>query len=166
MSKCSIKEVAPDQAHDHIDHVPHPPRCSISIFSINHDTHLPTLWSCAQLPMCPIAHVPHPPRYPISIFNVTHDTPLPMCPSAHVSCYTYQKRCQVFKKMSSCQKAVKLSKRCQISKSKTYRLWRRFTKKKNSHNEVHTYWRQFWCQIWRSSKLFKNTFYAHFKGFW
>ena len=112
--------------------------------------------------MCPIAH---PPRYPISIFN-THDTPLPMCPITHVSCCTYQKRCQVVEKMSSCQKYVKLSKRCQMSKSQTHRLWRRFTKKINSHNEVHTYWRQFWCQIWRSSKLFKNTFYGHFEGFW
>ena len=39
-------------------------------------------------------------------------------------------------------------------------------KKINWHNEVHTYWRQFWHQIWRSPKLFKNTFYAHFEGFW
>ena len=59
-----------------------------------------------------------------------------------------------------------MSKRCQMSKSQTHRLWRRFTKKINSHNEVHTYWCQFWCQIWRSPKLFKNTFYAHFEGFW
>ena len=62
-----------------------------------------------------------------------------------------------------------MSKRCQIvkkmSKSQTHRLWRRFTKI-FLHNEVHTYWCQFWCQIWRSPKLFKNTFYAHFKGFW
>ena len=53
-----------------------------------------------------------------------------------------------------------------MSKSQTHRLWRRFTEKINSHNEVHTYWRQFWHQIWRSPKLFKNTFYAHFEGFW
>ena len=39
-------------------------------------------------------------------------------------------------------------------------------KKINWHNEVHTYWCQFWRQIWRSPKLFKNTFYAHFEGFW
>ena len=31
--------------------------------------------------------------------------------------------------MSSCQKDVKLSKRCQMSKSQTHGLWRRFTKK-------------------------------------
>ena len=61
------------------------------------------------------------------------------------------KRCKNVKKMSKCQ---------------THRLWRRFTKKINSHNEVHTYWCQFWHQIWRSPKLFKNTFYAHFEGFW
>ena len=43
------------------------------------------------------------------------------------------------KKMSSCQKDVKLSKRCQMSNSQTSGLWRRFTKKINRHNEVHTY---------------------------
>ena len=36
------------------------------------------------------------------------------------------------------KKDVKLSKRCQMSKNQTHRLWRRFTKKINSHNEVHT----------------------------
>ena len=25
---------------------------------------------------------------------------------------------------------------------------------------------QIWCQIWRSLKIFKNTFYAHFEDFW
>ena len=59
-----------------------------------------------------------------------------------------------------------MSKRCQMSKSQTHRLWRRFTKKINWHNEIHTYLCQFWHQIWRSPKLFKNTFYAHFEGFW
>ena len=54
------------------------------------------------------------------------------------------------KKMSKCQKDVKMS------KSQTHRLWRRFTKKINWHNEVHTYWHQFWRQIWRSPKLFKT----------
>ena len=38
---------------------------------------------------------------------------------------------QNIKKMSSCQKDVKLSKRCQMSKNETPRLWRRFTKKLN-----------------------------------
>ena len=65
---------------------------------------------------------------------------------------------------------AKLSIRCQnvkkMSKSQTHRLWTRFTKKLNSHNEVHTYWCQFWHQIWRSPKLFENTFYAHFEGLW
>ena len=128
MSKCSIKEVAHDQAHDHIDHVPIP-QGAPSLSSV-----LTTILICPHYD-----HVPHPPRYPISIFNITHDTPLPMCPIAHVSCCTYQKRCQVVTKMSSCQKDVKMSKRCQMSKSQTHRLWRRFTKKINSHNEVHTY---------------------------
>ena len=35
------------------------------------------------------------------------------------------------KRLSSCQKDVKLSKRCQMSKNETPRLWRRFTKKLN-----------------------------------
>ena len=35
------------------------------------------------------------------------------------------------KKMSSCQKDVKLSKKCQMSKNQAPRLWRRFTKKIN-----------------------------------
>ena len=102
---------------------------------IKHMTTL-TMWPITPSPMCPIPqgapslssvltmipicpnyyHVPHPSRYPISIFNITHDTPLPICPIAHVSCYTYQKRCQVVRKMSSCQKDVKLSKRCQVVK--------------------------------------------------
>ena len=116
--------------------------------------------------MCQIAHVPHPPRYPISIFNITHDTPLPMCPIAYVSCCTYQKRCQVVRKMSSCQKDVKLSKRCQMSKSQTHRLWRRFTKKKNWHNEVHTYWCQFWHHIWWWPKTLKMCTESVFEQFW
>ena len=40
-------------------------------------------------------------------------------------------RTQNVKKMSSCQKDVKLSKRCQMSKNQTPRLWRRFTRKLN-----------------------------------
>ena len=38
---------------------------------------------------------------------------------------------QNIKKMSSCQKMSSLSKRCQMSKIQTPRLWRRFTKKLN-----------------------------------
>ena len=64
-------------------------------------------------PMCPIAHVPHPPRSPISICSINQYTiypcdPLPMCPIAHVP------HCSCVKKMSSCQKDIKLSKRCQV----------------------------------------------------
>ena len=76
-----MKEVAHDQAHDH--------------------THM--------LTMCPITHVPHPPRCPISIFSIHHDTHLPTFPIAQMS-----------KKMSSCQKDVKLSKRCQKVKHMDY----------------------------------------------
>ena len=63
-------------------------------------------------------------------------------------------------------KDIKLSKRCQIIKSQTSQLWRRFTQKINSHNDVHTYRCQFLHQVWRSSKLVKNTFYGYFEGFW
>ena len=64
-------------------HVPHPPRCPISIFHINHDT---------PLPMCPIAHVFCCP-YVICQKNVK-----------------LSKRCQAVKKMSRCQKDVKCQK--------------------------------------------------------
>ena len=115
---------------------------------------LRNLWSCAQLPMCPIGHVPHPPRYPISIFNINHDTPLPMCPIAHMSYCPYVK------------KYVKLSKRCQMSNSQTHGLWRRFTKKINSHNEVHTYWCEFRCYIWWWPKILKMCIKSVFEQFW
>ena len=63
------------------------------------------------------------------------------------------KICPVVKKMSN------------IKKVKHLDYWRGLHKK-NSHNDVHTYWCQFWCQIWRSPKLVKNTFHGHFEGFW
>ena len=69
-------------------------------------------------------------------------------------------------------KNVKLSKRCQVVKKmsnvKKLNMWtmREVHKKVNWHNEVCTYWHQFLCQIWRSPKLFKNTFFAHLEGFW
>ena len=84
---------------------------------------------CALLPMCALLpHVPHPPMSPICVCGINQGTiypcaPLPMCPIAHVP------HCSCVKKMSSCQKDIKLSKRCQMSKSQTHRLWRRFTKK-------------------------------------
>ena len=96
-----------------IIHVPHPqgtpslsliltmiPLCPcvpLPMCPVVHVPHHP----CAPSPMCPITYVPHLPRCPISIFSINHDTHLPMCPIAH---------------MSSCQKDVKLSKRCQVAK--------------------------------------------------
>ena len=73
---------------------------------------------------------------------------------------------QNIKKMSSCQKDVKLSKRCQMSKNETPRLWRRFTKKLNWHNEVHRYWRQFWRNKWWSLKTLKMFIESIFGQFW
>ena len=73
---------------------------------------------------------------------------------------------QNIKKMSSCQKYVKLSKRCQMSKNETPRLWRRFTKKLNWHNEVYRYWHQFWCNKWWSLKTLKMFIESIFGQFW
>ena len=108
-----------------------------------------------MLTMCPFAYVPHPPRCPISIFSINHDTHLPTFPIAQMS-----------KKMSSCQKDVKLSKRCQMSKSQTHGLWGRFTKKIKWHNEVHTYWCQFWRHIWWWPKTLKMCKESVFEQFW
>ena len=65
---------------------------------------------CALLPMCPIPQ--GPPSVSVVLTNIpfTHVThcpcaPLAMCRIAHVS-----KRCQIVKKMSSCQKDVKCQK--------------------------------------------------------
>ena len=115
------------------------------------------------LTMCPIAHVPHPPRCPISIFSINYDIHLPTFPIAHMS-----------KKMSSCQKDVKLSKRCQVvkkmsnvKKSNTWTMEEvHKKKKKNSHNEVHTYWCQFWHHIWWWPKPLKMCIKSVFEQFW
>ena len=77
-----------------------------------------------------------------------------------------QVMCQNVKKMSSCQKDVKLSKRYQMSKIQTPRLWRRFTKELNWHNEVHRYWCQFWCHKWWSLKTLKMFIESIFGQFW
>ena len=63
-------------------------------------------------------------------------------------------------------KNVKLSKRCQMSKKQTPRLWRRFTKKFFWHNEIHRYWRQIWCHIWSSLKPLKMSLESIFDQFW
>ena len=92
---------------------------------------------CALLPMCPIAHVPHPPTHPqgppslsavltsIPFTHVPHCpcAPLLMCPIAHVP------HCSCVKNMSSCQKDVKLSKRCQMSKNQTHKTMEEVHKK-------------------------------------
>ena len=124
------------------------------------------LWSCAQLPMCSITHVPIPQGTP-SLSLILTMIPLCPCPIAHVSYCPYvkkdvklAKKCQVIKKMSSCQKDVKLS------KSQTHGLWKRFAKKINSHNEVHTYWYQFWRHIWWRPKTLKMCIESVFEQFW
>ena len=41
-----------------------------------------------------------------------------------------------------------------------------FQKKRNWHNEVHTYWHQFWCHIWWSPKTLKMCIESMFDQFW
>ena len=113
-------------------------------------------WPCAPSPMCPIpqgtpslsliltmiphcpcpiAHVSCCPCAPLSMCPIPQGAPslssvltmIPICPCVPLP--TCQKICQVVKKMSSYQKDVKLSKKCQMSKGQTHGLWRRFTKK-------------------------------------
>ena len=59
-----------------------------------------------------------------------------------------------------------MSKRCQMSKSQTHGQWRRFTKKINWYNEVHTYWHQFWRHIWWWPKTLKMGIESVFEQFW
>ena len=54
-------------------------------------------------------------------------------------------------------KYVMLLKRCQMSKSQISGLWRRFTKKLSSHNEVHIYWHQFWRQKYEGNQNCSKT---------
>ena len=65
--------------------------------------------------------------------------------------------------MSNCQKDVKLA---NVKKVKSLDYREGSQKIINWHDEVYRYWCQVWRQIWRSPKLLKNTFYAHFEGFW
>ena len=86
--------------------------------------------------------MPHPPKVSPSLSAVLIKipfypcAPLPMCPIN-----------QIVKKMSSCEKDVKLSKRCQRVKHMDYGRGLQKKKKKNWHNEVHRYWGQFWHHI-------------------
>ena len=75
------------------------------------------LWSCAQLPMCPIAHVAHCPCAPSDMCPIPQGTsslssiltmiPLCPCPIADMSKKDVKlsKRCQVVKKMSNVKKS-------------------------------------------------------------
>ena len=80
------------------------------------------------MPMCPIAHVPHHPCAPSPKMPHLYLQYEPRCPFIHVP-NGHVSYCPYVKKMSSCQKDVKLSKTCQMSKSQTHGLWRRFIKR-------------------------------------
>ena len=75
---------------------------------------LRNLCPCAQSPMCPIAHVPHhpcapSPKVPQSLSAVLSKIPLlPMCSIGHVPHYSCALWPKLSKKMSNCQKDVKL----------------------------------------------------------
>ena len=71
-----------------------------------------TMWPVAPSPMYPI------PQGAPSLSSVL--TMIPICP--HFPLPICQKRCQVVKKMSSYQKDIKLSERCQMSKSHTWTM--------------------------------------------
>ena len=64
--------------------------------------------------------------------------------------------------ISKCQKDVKLSKRCQMSKSQTSVLWRRFTEKINEHNEVHRYLTSILMSHMMASKNTQNVHKKYF----
>ena len=64
--------------------------------------------------------------------------------------------------MSNCQKDVKLT---NVKKVKSLDYQGGSQKIINWHNKVYRYWRQVWHQIWRSPKLSRDTFLAHFEGF-
>ena len=122
MSKCSIKEVAHDQAHDHIDHVSHEPcvpspQGAPSLSSVlimipicPHYDCVPNC-PCAPLPMCPIPQGTPSLSLILHMIPLCPCVPLPMCPVAHIKKdVKLSERCQAVKKMSSCQKDVKCQK--------------------------------------------------------
>ena len=111
------------------------------------------LCPCTLLPHVPYCPCAPPPRCLTSMCNINHP-------------FTHVPHCPCVKMMSSCQKDVKLSKRCQMSENQTHRLWRRFTKKINWHNEVHTHWRQFLTSHMMVTKTLKMCIESVFEGFW
>ena len=126
-------------------------------------------WPCAPLLMCPI------PQGAPSLSSVL--TMIPICP--HFLLPRCLKRCQDVKEMSSCQRDVKLSKRCQVVKKmsscqkdvkcqkvKHMDYGGGSQKKIKWHNEVHTYWRQFWRHIWWWPKTLKMCKESVFEQFW
>ena len=115
------------------------------------------------MPMCPIAHVPHhpcPPSRSNRYWQYSLNTWSCTCsPCAHVISQV-SKRCQVVKKMSSCQKDVK------YQKIKHLDYGGGSQKKINWHNEVHRYWCQFWRHKWWSLKTLKMFIESIFGQFW
>ena len=95
--------------------------------------------------MYPILHVPHPlcaPSkssrywyYSLNTWPCTWSHMLTMWPY-YKTCVKMSKRYQVVKKMSN------------VKKSNTWTMEVVHKKIINWHNEVHTYWCQFWCHIW------------------
>ena len=106
-----------------------------------------TMWPIAPSPICPIPQDAPSLSSVLTMIAICPHFPLPIC----------QKRCQVVKKMSSCQKDVK--------KSNTWTM-EEVHKKINWHNEVHTYWCQFWHHIWWWPKTLKMCIESVFEQFW
>ena len=112
--------------------------------------------------MCHIAHVPHWPCAPSPMCPIPQGTPslssiltmISLCPCPYVKKdVKLSKRCQVVKKMSN------------VKKSNTWTM-EEVHKKINWHNEVHTYWSQFWCHIWWWPKTLKMIIESVFEQFW
>ena len=122
-----------------------------------------TCSSCALpmclLPMCPI------PQGPLSLSAVLIKIPLypcgplPMCPIRHVS-----KSLKYVKLSKRYQNDVKLSKKCQKVKDMDYGGGSH--KKWIDIMRLHTYWCQFWHQIWWCPKTLKMCIESVFEQFW
>ena len=130
-----------------IAHVPHHPCPHLDLWIIMAMCPItPIPITLPLILMYPIAHVPYCPCTPLLYPHVDleggHAT-FPICPITPVPMSNWAHR-WFGSKMSN---DVKLSKRCLLSKNQIPGLWK-VHKKINWHNEVCTYWHQFWYHIW------------------
>ena len=144
---------------------PRKEHATLPIYPITPVSHHPCAQSpyplclCAPLPMCPIAHVAYCPFTPLPYCHVDLEFHMPHCPYAPSPLFPWVmgtqvmgqqnvKWCQVVKKMSNVKKLNILT--------------MEEVHKKNWHNEVHTYW----CQFWHHMMVTKYLQDVHRKYFW